>query len=261
MSNGDSKQIRSPSYPVLSLGDAVAGVGKIEAQYRANAVERVSAAKLLGYSSLSGPAAKALAALASYGLVASSGKGEIRVTERARAILHAQSPEERSNNLYDAAVEPPLYRQLMERFEGIVPPEDGVITHLNRQGFNPTAVRPAAKAFLHTMSYLQERGVMDSPGDGRAGVVKFPESGGQRVAPDTTEPRMSMNEYGSEPNLSAAPISHAAVIFEEGEVEWMRNKVGGSTNVRLLVNGEMGPKEIGKLIKILEAQKSVLEDD
>lgn len=48
----------------------------------------------------------------------------------------------------------------------------------------------------------------------------------------------------------------------EGESEWISNKVGKSTKVRLLVSGgEMGPKEIGKLITLLQAQKSVLEDD
>lgn len=45
------------------------------------------------------------------------------------------------------------------------------------------------------------------------------------------------------------------------EAEWMRNKVGRSTNVRLLVDGEMGPKEIGRLIKLLETQRSILEED
>lgn len=40
----------------------------------------------------------------------------------------------------------------------------------------------------------------------------------------------------------------------------MRNKVGSDTSVRLLVKGEMGPNAIGKLIKLLEAQKMVLED-
>jgi len=43
--------------------------------------------------------------------------------------------------------------------------------------------------------------------------------------------------------------------------DYLVNRVGQETNVRLMVKGEMGPKEIGKLIKLLEAQKLVLEDD
>lgn len=157
------KPIRSPSYPNMALRDAVDAVGKIEKLYRSAPVDRTAAAKLIGYTTLSGPANKALAALASYGLLDRAGKGETRVTERARDILHAANTQDRHARLLDAAFEPELFRELRERFVGLaVPPEDGVVTYLNRQGFNPNAVRPAAKAFLETMSYLQELGVSES---------------------------------------------------------------------------------------------------
>ncbi len=48
---------------------------------------------------------------------------------------------------------------------------------------------------------------------------------------------------------------------EAGETEWIRNRVGANTKVRLLVAGDMGPREISKLIKLLEAQRAVLQDD
>lgn len=72
---------------------------------------------------------------------------------------------QRNARLHEAATEPALYRELRERFSGIaVPPEDGVITYLNRQGFNPNSVRNVAKAFLETMSYLEELSATDSHG-------------------------------------------------------------------------------------------------
>lgn len=161
-----SKMIRSPSYPVLSLSEAIESVGKIENEYRSSPVDRTAAAKLIGYSSLSGPANKALAALASYGLVDRAGKGDIRVTERARAILHADNDTERRENLLAAAFEPTLFRLLRDRFSSTsVPPEDGVLTYLNRQGFNPSAVRPAAKAFLQTALYVEELRANESHGN------------------------------------------------------------------------------------------------
>ena len=132
-------------------------VSKIERPYRSSVVDREVAAKLIGYSGSTGPANAALAALATYGLVERAGKGQLRVTPRARAILHASDERERTENLLAAAYEPDLFREIRDRFEGIaVPPEEGVITYLNRQGFNPTAVRPAAKAFLQTMVYVEE---------------------------------------------------------------------------------------------------------
>jgi hypothetical protein len=56
--------------------------------------------------------------------------------------------------------------------------------------------------------------------------------------------------------------TNAELTSLAGESEWMRNLVGKSTKVRLLVSGgDMGAKEIGKLIKLLTAQQAVLADD
>ena len=48
---------------------------------------------------------------------------------------------------------------------------------------------------------------------------------------------------------------------EKNEREWLRGPLSKETSYRLLVTGSLGPKEIGKLIILLEAQKSVLSDD
>ncbi len=166
MSNGGTNPVRSPAYPNTPLAEAVAAVRKIEAQYRNAPVDRVDGAKILGYSGLSGPANQALSSLAHYGLVERAGKGHMRVTERARAILHPVSESEKWENLRQAAMEPDLFRELQERFPNMTPPEDGVVTYLNRQGFNQTAIRPAAKAFLQTMAFLEETGASESHGKG-----------------------------------------------------------------------------------------------
>lgn len=167
MSNSGTNQVRSPSYPSMSLADAVEAVRKVEAQYRTAPIDRTDGAKIIGYSSLSGPANKALAALAHYGLVERAGKGEMRVTDRARAILYPSSQQEKLDNLRWAAVEPNLFRELQDRFPDMTPPEDGVVTYLNRQGFNKSAIRPAAKAYLETFRFLQDAGVMKGHMGGR----------------------------------------------------------------------------------------------
>lgn len=306
MSDAASKSIRSPSYPSMPLRDAVEAAAKIEKLYRATAVDRALAAKLIGYSSLSGPANKALAALASYGLIERAGKGEARVTSRARAILHAENDQERRENLLAAASEPDLFRDIVDRFPGIpVPPEDGVVNYLNRQGFNPTAVRPAAKAFLQTMAYVEELRANESHrtetstaleseapnvgkifGGAKVGDliqwesqgalqlpkplrVRFVSDDGNWVAVEGSQTGIPMGEVIVETKTLTPSVAPPIFPLEQGsnfaveqdEVEWMRNRLGQDTNVRLMVKGEMGPKEIGKLIKLLEAQKLVLEDD
>ncbi|MBB4567628.1 hypothetical protein [Rhizobium leucaenae] len=309
MSDIASKTIRSPNYPSMSLRDALQAIGKIESVYRSTPVDRESAAKLIGYSSLSGPAAKALAALAAYGLFDRAGKGEARVTPRAIAILHASNDDERRLNLLEAASQPPLFSELRDRFSGIaVPPESGVLTYLNRQGFNPSAVRPAANAFLETMRFVEElkaseshgskvlediefsgpKGGSDKTSFGGAAIgdliqwesqgalqfprplrVRFISDDGEWVAVEGSQTGIPMSEVIVEskaPSQKTGPTFHFPQEEEslspaQGEVEWIRSRLGGDTNVRLLVKGDMGPKEIGKLIRLLEAQKLVLEED
>lgn len=163
------KPIQSPSYPSMALPDAVEAVRKIEAAYRGSPADRIDAAKLLGFSGASGPSNMALASLAGYGLVERAGKGALRVTPLARAILHPSDDAERINNLREAALAPRLYQEIRDQFPDLsMPPEAGVVTYLNRRGFNPNAVPTAAKAFLKTAKWVEELGEPESSSNGVA---------------------------------------------------------------------------------------------
>ncbi len=69
--------------------------------------------------------------------------------------------------------------------------------------------------------------------------------GGNPVAP----PRLALDD----PNPGVQPTAT--------EREWLRGPLSRETTYRLIVSGDLGPKEIGKLIRLLEAQKSILSDD
>ena len=183
MSTAAPAPVRSPSYPNMSLGDAIAAVAKIEKPYRLSPVDREVAAKLIGYSGISGPSSKSLAALASYGLVERAGKGEMRVTGRASAILHPNDPQERRESLVAAAFEPNLFRELRDRWPGMIPPEEGIVTYLHRKGFNQTAIRPAMKAYRDTLVYLEQEGASDSHGTESSDAPESPSlKDGEQVA-------------------------------------------------------------------------------
>lgn len=292
------RPVRSPSYPGMSLESAIQAVEKIESIYRTAPVDRGDAASRIGYTSLSGPANRALAALAAYGLLERAGKGDARVTERALAILHPNSPEERRKNLAEAAWTPKLFQDLRERFRGIpVPPEDGVITYLQRQQFNQNVVRRAAKAFLETMVYLEKEGVNDSHGqepengeestDSGAGKVQigdlvqwesqgalqFPRPRRVRAISDDgswafvedSETGIPMNEIATvekpETPASEPPTLPIPSETPAGETEWLRSRVGRGTSVRLLATGNVGSKEIERLMRVLQTQHDVLVED
>lgn len=215
MSNDANSGVRSPSYPVFSLSDAITVVRKIEAQYRSAKVDREVAAKIIGYSGLSGPANKALAALAQYGLVERAGKGEMRVSARARAILHPDDVNEKRRELQAAAFEPRLFQDLQERYPNMTPPEDGVVSYLNRLGFNQTAIRPAVKAYLQTLLFLEEQGASESHGGESAHAPQ--------TVPDDEEWDGTM-----EPN---PPIEHALAKLPAGAIPIGCAKVAPDLNI------------------------------
>ena len=66
-------------------------------------------------------------------------------------------------------------------------------------------------------------------------------------------------------NPTFAPLFPPSMgqIVDEGFEEWFRAKVGPEKQVLIYFRGEgeITPKEIGKLIAMLQAQKAALEDD
>jgi hypothetical protein len=58
-----------------------------------------------------------------------------------------------------------------------------------------------------------------------------------------------------------APSGPIAVPSMTKEREYLRGLLSRDTGYRLLVSGDIGPKELGKMIKLLQAQKAILEDD
>ncbi|MDI3384113.1 hypothetical protein ACFPPF_01000 [Xenophilus aerolatus] len=67
----------------------------------------------------------------------------------------------------------------------------------------------------------------------------------------------------SSPPLS--PFASTSVAAESsavpGEREWLRGPLSKEASYRLIVSGNLGSKELGKLIKLLEAQRLVLDDE
>jgi hypothetical protein len=79
----------------------------------------------------------------------------------------------------------------------------------------------------------------------------------ERKVPDVAAKQPPVLPLVQPPEVRA----EATVAKGDGEVEASRGKLGDGVAYRLLVTGEMRSKQIGKLIKLLEAQKAVLEDD
>jgi hypothetical protein len=156
-----NNRTRSPKYPNFPLGAAVRQIGKIHAADRRNVIERMNAAKHMGYSGLSGPAEKAIGTLVQYGLLELVGKGQVRVSQLAVDILHPVNDAERKAALAKAAFKPEIFKALSEQFPDGVS-EASLQSYLVRQNFMDRAITPLSKAYAETSAFLEQSGANDS---------------------------------------------------------------------------------------------------
>lgn len=149
---------RSPNYPAIDLGAALAA---IEPAFRAenrNKMGKMPLARHLGYSSLNGRALAKIGAVRAYGLIEGSGD-EVRVSEDAIAALMAPpGAPERQEAIARLALRPSLYREIKDAFPDSLPSEQNLSFWLVRNGYTPEASGKAAKAYLETMRLVTEPG-------------------------------------------------------------------------------------------------------
>lgn len=201
----------------MSIKEAVALAKKIYEKDSTHAIDRESAVQHIGYSTLNGASATALASLKQYGLTVDTGKGMLRLTDLALDILEPQSDEEYRSGLIEAAFAPDLFAALRERFPDRSPSESSLRAHLVRQGFTVTALKAIVPAYLETHEFASslkeierhshpstsaQESVSEQSDDGISMTPKL-----QSVIPNAPMP------------LSVAPVGVRRMVFdtEEGE--------------------------------------------
>lgn len=155
----------SPGYPNLSLPKAISAVRKIFDADRRNPIDRATAAKHIGYGSISGASDKALASLAHYGLTERTGKGEIRVSQLGLDIVHPDpsTAGAEGSNLFRAAMNANIIKALYERFGSHVS-EGALRTYLIRENFQNIAINQVINSFFETCRYLEQHKAFESGG-------------------------------------------------------------------------------------------------
>lgn len=140
-------------------------------------------------------------------------------------------------------------------------PEDAVVAAPSKRASEDAEFGGAR---LGDLIQWESQGVLQLESPARVRLVS---DDGLWVCVEDSETGIPMSEVVVQERAALAPPRFALPekvreqVVEAGELEWMRNRLGADTKIRLMVTGEMGPKQIGKLIKLLKAQQAVLEDD
>lgn len=156
-------KVRSPSYPALSLKEAIEKVGGIFAQNYQSPVPREVAATLMGYGGLNGKSLTVLGALSKYGLLEGRGD-ETRVSDLAvRIIAHEEGMPERAEAIREAAERPELFREIDARYSDGKASDAAIRAYLITQKFIPSAADAVVRTYRETKNLLKAEAASDAP--------------------------------------------------------------------------------------------------
>ena len=170
---------RSPGYPSLGLEEAIRRVGVLYDKAHGHKVGMESAASEWKSNTKSSSFLQAVSALKQFGLIDDEGKGDERqigVSALAKSIVidDADSPD-RLKAIKTAALNPPMHREIWEKYGGKLPPSDSPIrVYLLRERqnttFHPDHVDGFISQFRSTIGFagLTEGDIIT--GEGATGV-------------------------------------------------------------------------------------------
>lgn len=197
---------RSPSYPAISLKEALEKINQIYERDYQNPIPKAVVASHMGYGGLNGKSLGVLAALSKFGLLEGRGN-ESRVTDLAvKIIAHPHGTPERAEAIKEAAEKPELFNELNARFQNGKASDQAIRSHLLTQKFIPAG----ADALIR--SYRETKQLVDSEITGRA-AVDF--SGGLTAPATDDSNRSAFIPPSLQPSAATHNQAFAAGIHSE----------------------------------------------
>lgn len=245
--------VRGMSYPAISLKEAVSRTSQLWEREHKNAAPIEAIASHWGYSPASSGVRTTVAALLSFGLVVGIGSGQqrsVRITDRGLDIV-LDTPQ-RESALREAMIGPRIYAELLNLWPAQNLPSDQAIkVHLLRnKNFNPKSVEGFIKDFRESVTYS---------GMAEAGNMTVTDTSEVRPMQDASVDRRPTTIPATP---TAPPTAYWRDVSSSGQdVEWWSGALSSEVQCRVLASGPITPKALGKLIKLLEAQKAVLSED
>jgi hypothetical protein len=162
---------RSPSYPAIPIGVAVDKVRDLYQREKAYLTPLATVYQHWGYSPGSGSGAVAVAAALKFGLLEDEGSGPLRrarVSNLGLRIVRDTREEslERDRLLREAALLPPIHRELWEKYRGSLP-SDANLKHTLKfeYGFTDVGAHEFAREFRSTIAFARlEEDSVDASG-------------------------------------------------------------------------------------------------
>jgi len=246
MADQSKTRHRSPAYPAIPLRKALERAKEFYSVQKQHAAPTTATVGIWGFGSKSSGGAQVISALKQYGLLSESGEGESRqlqLTDVALGIIRDErepSPD-RDAAIRKAALLPKIYAEMWKKWDGHLPAEATVkyfLTH--ERDYNETAIPDLIASYKDTVVF-----------------AKLAEPDKNPLAEGAPSP----NQDGEikTPPIQVTP-SPKGVKIMEGERELTTGLLSKNASFRLIVSGDVGVKEIERLIAKLQLDKEILAD-
>jgi len=178
--------VRSPNYPAISLPEAVKRIAMIYKQEQRHPADKEVIAKHIGYGSLNGGSNAVISALAKYGLLVPTGKGDqLKLSEEALdIIIHDRGEPDRVKAIQKTAFTPSLFNELYGLYGANLPSGHSLRSTLLKRGFNEKTVDSVIRAFRDTIEFVN----METEGSNMESVDEPQETLMQTQTPKQASP-------------------------------------------------------------------------
>lgn len=150
----ESPRKKSPRAPSIALDEALDRALKAYDKERLHPAPTQVVAQNIGYKSANnGAALSALAALRYYGLLDRPKEGLLAVAKEVESFRFAPNEEMRSSLLANFLRQPPLFSDLLEKYESGLPSDANLRYELIQRGFAPAAAESVLAAFKRSVEF------------------------------------------------------------------------------------------------------------
>lgn len=229
-------------FPFINLEKAIGRAKELfDADQKGREMALSAAFAVWEYSEKSSGGFQTVAALKMYGLLRSGDARKVGLTDAALRYFRDEREEEKNKLAREFALKPKLIAALWADWRATPPADTIARSHLKAErGLNEQSARSLLSIYKENLAFTQLKA-----------DDKIPEP-----AEDDQEEMVDDGGGGSPP--PAARRRETKIM--DGERELTSGLLSKDANFRLIVSGEVGVKEIERLIKKLQFDKEILAD-
>ncbi|WP_143763006.1 hypothetical protein [Ramlibacter tataouinensis] len=161
---------KSPRAPSIALDEALDRAFRVYEKERLHPAPSDVVAQHMGYKNANnGNALSALASLRYYGLLDRPKEGLFAVTKEVEAYRFAPNEELKRSFLVRFLATPPLFAELLDRYQSGLPSDGNMRYELIQRGFLPGSAESVVGVFKRSVAFA---GVFDAPADAAPAPVE-----------------------------------------------------------------------------------------